>query len=181
MALGGGVDLSTADLYPAYVAQGNVKLPIDMHALLVNGDLSQNITLASNDLIVVPSSATENAFVFGAVGKPGLVQFEAGHLSLLQALSVADLDLPNYTSARLSDVRVIRSAGRDGEFIVVNADLILQGKAASFDLEPGDIVFVPPTPVASWNQVLDMLLPSLTTVADILNPFVSIRYLSVTH
>ncbi len=178
LALGGSVDLMNADLYQAYVAQGDVKLPVDMHALLVNGDLSQNITLASNDVIVIPSSATENAFVFGAVGKPGAVPFQGGHMSLLQSLSVAGLDLPNYTAAGLNNVHIIRSAGRTGEFIVVNAQAILDGKAGSFDLVPGDIVFVPPTSVASWNQVLNMLLPSLTTVADILNPFVSIKYLS---
>lgn len=41
LALGGSVNLSTADLYQAYVAQGKVKLPVDLHALLVNGDLTQ--------------------------------------------------------------------------------------------------------------------------------------------
>jgi polysaccharide export outer membrane protein len=178
LALGGSVDIANADLYQAYVAQGKIKLPVDLKALLVDGDLSQNITLASNDVIVIPSSASENAFVFGAVGKPGAIQFHSGELSLLQALSVASLDLPNYTAAGLSDVRIIRSQGRTGQFIVVNAMAILQGKAGSFDLVPGDIVFVPPTAIATWNQVLDMIIPSLQTVSDTLAPFVSIKYLT---
>ncbi len=71
LALGGSVDLNSADLYQAYVAQGNVKLPVDLYQLLVEGDMSQNIMLASGDAIVVPSSAAERAFVMGAVGQPG--------------------------------------------------------------------------------------------------------------
>jgi polysaccharide export outer membrane protein len=53
----------------------------------------------------------------------------------------------------------------------------LNGQAASFSLRPGDIVFVPPSPVASWNQALSELTPSLLAVSDVINPFVSIKYL----
>jgi polysaccharide export outer membrane protein len=176
-ALGGSVDIAGADLYQAYVAQGNTKLPIDLYALLVQGDMSQNIPLASGDIIVVPTDANENAFVFGAVTKPGAVPFNEGSLSLLQALSESGLDLPSLTDAELSNVHIIRAGGRSAEFIVVNATMIMNGQAESFDLRPGDIVFVPPTPVATWNQVLTELLPSLQTVSAVLNPFVSIKYL----
>jgi polysaccharide biosynthesis/export protein len=177
LALGGSVDIANADLYQAYVAQGAVKLPVDLYALLLNGDLSQNIILASGDAIVVPSSVSENAFVFGAVGSPGPVRFLPGGLSLLQALSSAGLNLANYTNARLSRVHIIRSNGRSGQFLIVDANMILNGEATSFALEPGDIVFVPPTDVATWNQVLSQLIPSLQAVSDVLNPFVSIKFL----
>jgi len=178
LALGGSVDLPNADLYQAYVAQGSVKLPVDLHALLVEGDLSQNITLAPGDVIVIPSSSTEDAFIFGSVLKPGPVPFGAGHLDLLQALSASGLDLPNYENARLERIHIIRAHGQSAEFIVVNADLILKGEAAPFALEPGDIVFVPPTPIASWNAVLNQILPSLSTISGVLNPFVQIKFLN---
>jgi polysaccharide export outer membrane protein len=178
LALGGSVDLPNADLYQAYVAQGPVKLPVDLYSLLLDGDLSQNIPLASGDAIVIPSSTTENAYVFGAVGAPGAVRFQSGGLSLLQALSSSGMNLASLTDARLSRVHIIRSHGRSGEFLIVDATMIMNGQAASFALEPGDIVFVPPTPLATWNQVLSEIIPSLQTVSDTLNPFVSIKYLS---
>jgi polysaccharide biosynthesis/export protein len=178
LALGGSVNMPQADLYQAYVAQGAVKLPVDLYALLVQGDLSQNVPLAAGDTIVVPSSVNENAFVFGAVSKPGAVAFQSGGLSLLQALSAAGLDLPTYTQARLSAVHIIRARGRSASFMIVDANQVLEGKAAPFPLVPGDIVFVPPTPFASWNQVLQLLLPSLETIGNILNPFVQIKFLS---
>lgn len=177
LALGGSVDIANADLYQAYVAQGSTKLPVDLHALLIDGDLSQNISLASGDAIVVPSSVSENAFVFGAVGKPGPIQFQSGSLSILQALASAGMDLTNYANAKLSRVHVIRAHGKSAEFFVVDARLILDGQASIFPLEPGDIIFVPPTEVATWNQVLGELLPSLQTVSGVLNPFVSLKYL----
>ncbi len=177
LALGGSVDIPNADLYQAYVAQGATKLPVDLHALLVDGDLSQNILLKAGDAIVVPSSASENAFVFGAVGKPGAVPFQSGALSLLQALSVADMDLANYTDARLSRIHIIRAHGRSANFMIVDARAIMDGEALPFNLRPGDIIFVPPTEIATWNQVLTQLLPSLQTISDVLNPFVSIKYL----
>jgi len=177
LALGGTVDLVNADLYQAYVAQGDVKLPVDLYALLVDGDLSQNIALAPGDTIVIPSSQNENVYLFGAVGKPGAVQFVNGALSLLQALASAGLDLTNYTDAQMSRIHIIRAHGQSAEFMIVDARAILEGQAAPFALVPGDIVFVPPTPVASWNQVLAQILPSLQVISGALNPFVSIAYL----
>lgn len=178
LALGGTVNLPTADLYEAYVAQGNVKLPVDLYSLLVNGDLTQNIPLASGDAIVIPSSASEFAYIFGAVGKPGPEQFVSGSLSLLQALAGAGLDLTNYTEAQMSRIHIIRARATSAQFMIVDAAMIMRGQAASFALEPGDIVFVPPTAVASWNQVLEQILPSLQVISGVLNPFVQIRYLA---
>ncbi|MDD2777250.1 MAG: polysaccharide biosynthesis/export family protein [Sideroxydans sp.] len=177
LSLGGSLDTANADLYQAYVAQGTRKLPIDLHSLLEEGDTAQNIRLASGDTIVVPPDSDEKAFVFGAVSKPGAVPFEAGSLSLLQALSAAGFNLSDYTSARLSQVRVIRSRGGREEFDIVNASKILKGEAMPFELKPGDIVFLPPTDIATWNDALNKLIPSLTTISGILNPFVMVKFL----
>lgn len=177
MALGGSVNLQQADLRGAYVVQDGQKLPVNFHKLVLSGDLQQNIPLQSGDTIVVPSISTMQAYVFGAVLKPGPVPFVNGRLSLLQALADAGMNTTNLTTARLSDVRVIRSEGATGTFYVINAERILHGKAAPFFLKSGDIVFVPQTMVSSWNQALLLLLPSLQTINGLLNPFVSIKFL----
>ena len=177
LALGGSVNIANADLYQAYVMQGSTKLPVDLYALLIEGDLSQDDLLAPGDTIVIPSSANEDAFVFGAVGKPGAVPFQSGGLSLLQGLSMAGMDLANYTDARLSQIHIIRTHGRSAQFMIVDAKAIMDGQAFPFALRPGDVIFVPPTGVATWNQVLSQLLPSLQTISGVLNPFVTIKYL----
>lgn len=178
LALGGSVDLSKADLYQAYVAQGSVKLPVDLHSLLVDGDLSQNITLTPGDAIVIPSAENEDVYIMGAVAKPGAVAFSNGNLSLLQALSESGFDLNSYSQAQLSNIHVLRSHGNSAQFIIVDGRAILNGTASMFSLQPGDVVFVPPTGIATWNQILNMALPSLQTISSVLSPFVQITYLS---
>lgn len=178
LSLGGSINVANADLRQAYVTADGEKLPVDLRALLVDGDMSQNIMLSPGATIVIPPAADEKAFVFGSVTKPGAISFEGGSLTLLQALSEAGMDLPSYSSAALGQVRVIRSEGAHADFLVVNARKIMQGKATPFPLQPGDIIFVGPNAVGTWNEALNMLLPSLSTVSGLLNPFVSIKYLS---
>jgi len=93
-------------------------------------------------------------------------------------LAGAGLDLTNYTDAQMSRIHIIRARATSAQFMIVDAAMIMRGQAASFALEPGDIVFVPPTAVASWNQVLEQILPSLQVISGVLNPFVQIRYLA---
>ena len=177
MALGGSVNLAQADLRGAYVVQGGRKLPVNFHKLVLAGDLRQNIPLETGDTVLIPSVTTMRAYVFGAVNKAGSVPFVGGRLSLLQALSDAGMNTTNLTNARLSDIRIIRSEGATGQFYVVDARRILEGKAAPFYLKSGDIVFVPQTAVSSWNQAIQLLLPSLEAISQLLNPFVSIKFL----
>ncbi len=177
MAAAGSVSLAQANLRSAYVIQDNRKLPIDFNGLLVHGDMSQDIMLQTGDTVFVPSNANMLAFVLGSVAKPGPVPFVDGHLSLLAALSAAGLDTNHLTTAQLRDVRVIRSEGPAGELYVVDAQSITEGKAAPFPLEAGDIVYVPQNGVSSWNQALQLIIPSLQAFSDLLNPFVSAKYL----
>lgn len=177
MALGGSMDLAKSDLRGAYVVQDGRKLPVNFHELIMAGDLQQNIPLQSGDTVLIPSVSTMQAYVFGAVKKPGPVPFVDGRLSLLQAISDAGMDTTSLTNARLSDIRIIRSEGASGQFYVVDARRILEGKAAPFYLKSGDIVFIPQTDISSWNQAIQLILPSLQAIGAILNPFVSIKFL----
>ena len=182
LSLGGSVLMERASLRSAYVARGNTRLPINFYELIREGDLSQNIALASGDVILIPDSASEQAFVFGGVAGSnpggGPVAFVNGRLSLLQALSSVGFGVRERTSGLLSETRVIRSRGAKGFLYEVNAELILEGKAAPFELEPGDVVFVPNTAIADWNQALEQILPTLQTVSGLLTPFVQIKFLS---
>lgn len=182
LSLGGSVMMERASLRSGYLARKGKRLPIDFLRLVREGDLTQNVKLQSGDLIMVPDNASEQAFVFGgSVGSNptgGAVQFVNGRLSLIQALARAGFGFRERVQGRLSEVRIIRSQGDRGELFVVDAERILAGEAASFELVPGDVVFVPTTALTDWNQALEQLLPSLQTVSGLLTPFVQIKYLS---
>jgi polysaccharide export outer membrane protein len=117
----------------------------------------------------------------GAAGsnpKGGTVSFANGQLSLLQALAQVGFGTTEHVQGKLSETVVIRSEADRGELFVIDATRLLAGEAADFQLAPGDVVYVPPTWVTSWNQVLSQLLPTLQTISGVLAPFVQIKYLS---
>jgi len=182
LSLGGSIMMDHADLYRAYVARGDKRLPVNLRRLLRDGDMRQNIHLRTGDAIVVPDNTSEQAFVFaGAAGsnaRGGAVPFINDHLDILQALAQSGIGFRDMAQGKLAEVRVIRSEADRGQFFVLNVEKILRGEAASFLLLPGDIVFVPQGGVTNWNEALLQLLPTLQTIGALLNPFVQIKYLS---
>jgi polysaccharide export outer membrane protein len=185
MSLGGSIQLEKASLRGAYVARNSKRLPINFRRLLHEGDLKHDIRLRSGDVIVVPDNSVDQVFVFaGAAGtntRGGAVPFHNGRLDLIQALAQAGFGFRDRAQGRLSKTHVLRSEGEHAELFVVNANSILDGEAAPFELAPGDVVFVPARGTTTWNQVLEQLLPTLQTVAGLLTPFVQIRYLQSTY
>jgi polysaccharide biosynthesis/export protein len=182
LSLGGSVTLGQASLRSAYIAREGKRLPVNFYRLIREADLSQNIRLRTGDVILVPDNATERAYIFGGANgsnpKGGVVSFVDGRLSLLQALAQVGFGTTERSQGKLSETYVIRSEADRGELFIVDAERILKGEAASFELAPGDVVYVPPTWVTSWNQVLAQIIPSLTAISGVLTPFVQIKYLS---
>jgi len=175
LALGGGM-LDTANLRSARLIRNGLTAPVDIYQLLSEGETRQNIWLKPGDTIYVPDDKNQNVFVFGAVAKPGPVPMPNGRLSLSQALASAGL---GETRGNTEYVRIIRSlSATRGELIVVDQNKILRGQSLPFALTEGDIVYVPRSAVGNWNQAIQELLPSLQAFSAILQPFVSIKYLS---
>jgi polysaccharide export outer membrane protein len=184
MALGGSVNLDKASLRSAYIARAGKRLPINVRKLFRDGDLQQNIRLRTGDVVVVPDNTAEQAFVFGGAGnqgggpaKGGAVPFRNGRLDIMQALSQAGFGYRERAQGDFSSTRVIRSEGDRGELFVVDVERIMDGEAATFWLQPGDVVIVPQNGVVTWNLLMEQLLPTLQAVAGVLNPFVQIKYL----
>lgn len=182
LSLGGSVQLDKASLRSAYVARKGKRLPINFYRLIREGDLTQDIRLRSGDVVLVPDNTNERAYVFGGASgsnpRGGSVSFVNGRLTLLQALAQVGFGTTEHVQGKLSETYVIRSEADRGEIFKIDATRLLQGEAADFELAPGDVVYVPPTWVTSWNQVLSQLLPTLQTISGVLAPFVQIKYLS---
>jgi polysaccharide export outer membrane protein len=182
LSLGGSVQFERASLRSAYVARAGRRLPINFQRLIREGDLNQNIVLEPGDVVLVPDNAHEQAFVFGGAPgsnpRGGVVPFVNGRLSLLQALAQVGFGQREHFQGKLSDTVVIRSESDRGELFVVDAERILEGEAASFELAPGDVVYVPSTAITDFNQALEQLLPTLHTISGLLTPFVQIKFLS---
>jgi polysaccharide biosynthesis/export protein len=182
IALGGGIMLDKASLRGAYLARGRKRLPVNFRRLLHEGDMSQNVVLRTGDVILVPDNSSDQAYVFAGVtmgaSRVSPVPFLHGRLSIIQALAHAGFAFEDRALGKLGRVRVIRGEGDRGEIFTVNVAGILKGKAAPFQLIPGDVVYVPTRGIAKFNLALDQLTAPAAAVSQALNPYVQLKFLT---
>jgi len=142
LALAGGVTPG-ADLTLCYVARGNRRLDADFRKLVMQGDLSQNIILKPEDVVVVPTSPKNAVFVMGEVRNPGTIPLEPeGGYTILQLLARAG----GFSQfAKPSRTVIIREEGSGKQIIPVDVQKIIDNPQGAKDvvLKPGDVVFVP--------------------------------------
>jgi len=142
LALAGGVTPG-ADLTLGYVARGNRRLDADFRTLVMQGDLSQNIILKPEDVVVVPTSPKNAVFVMGEVRNPGTIPLEPeGGYTILQLLARAG----GFSQfAKPSRTVIIREEGSGKQIIPVDVQKIIDNPQGAKDvvLKPGDVVFVP--------------------------------------
>lgn len=175
LALGNGFD-ATANLKGARLSRDGKILPVDLYDLLQHGDARQNVWLKGGDSIYIPDNKNRQVFIFGAVKKPGAVPMPPGGMNLAQAIAAAELRDIGFD---FRHVRIIRSHSTTrGELLVVDYDRVLRGEALPIQLAEGDIIYVPKSRFGNWNDAIAEMLPSLQAVSAILQPFVSIKFLS---
>lgn len=112
---------------------------IDLGQLLSKGNMSLNIPLQKEDVVLVPLPAS--VMVFGEVKNPGAISL-SNHTTLVEAISKAG----GFTNiAASSRVRIVRTVEGIEKTMRVNvADLIKGGgRSQNIVLEPDDIVVVP--------------------------------------
>ena len=180
LALGKGVKLATANLRRAFVARGNKKLPINLYALLKEGDLSQDIPLKNRDIIFIPDNTNELAYVIGEVqGLPNgrTVHFINGKLTLLHALSSTGYTIAQDEFGDLSNVHIVRPEADRVQYFIVDVAKILNGESLPFELVPGDIIYVAKSKLGSFNMLLKKLNPFFSFLNNTLSPALSHRNL----
>ena len=167
----------SADLRGARLIRGRRTLPVDIYGLLREGELQQNLWLRADDTVYVPDERDQQVFVLGDVGQPGPVPMINGRLTLTQALAAAG----NFkrTGSDLHQVRIIRSiTPTRGELLLVDLQRILRGEALPFQLNSGDVVYIPRDQLGDWNDSIRELIPTLSLVSHLLTPFVQVKFLS---
>jgi len=171
-ALGAGRGLSmNAYTRGARLIRADQIVAVDIHALLNQGHLDQNVWLEPNDTVFVPNQTDLRIFVLGAVEQPGAQEFSNAALTLGEA--IARSGGPRRGEAQLHQVRVIRAHSPvSGELFVVDFTRILEGEAMDMALQPGDIVYMPVNGIGGWNDVVEAISPTILLFSRALDPFV---------
>ena len=132
---------------------------IDLRDLLQRGNIALNARLQNNDIIFVPESKDESAYVMGEVQKPGIIALK-NEITVLDAVMASGGFM---RTANLQKMYVIRSDGKTSRVIPVDVEkLIKRGDASdNFILKDNDVVYVNPTRMAKFNYLLEDLTPGV--------------------
>lgn len=150
-----------ANLFMSYVIREGCPLPIDLHRLINEGDMCQNIVMRGGDKIYVANPADSTVMLMGEVRNPRAVNLPYGYISLREALVMAG-GIP-YTGDK-KHIQVIRGNLPCPKIYVLSWEHIVHLPNDSLLLMPGDTVYVTETPITQWNRFIDQLLPSFNGV-----------------
>ena len=147
-----------ANLFMSYVVREGKPLPIDLHQLINQGDMCQNIVMRGGDKIFIANPADATVMMMGEVGEPKALPLPYGSLSLREALVMAR-GIP-FTGDR-EHIQVIRGNLQCPKIYVLSWRHIIHLPNDSLLLMPGDTVYVTAKPITEWNQFISQLFPSL--------------------
>ena len=126
-----------ADLAASYVNRSDLIIPVDLKALMMNGDLAQNILLMPEDKIIIPAALKEITLL-GEFGGPGRYKVNidttlANVLSIGRGINRETADL------------YMAFVARNKQILPVNLKRLLDyaDMSQNIIMEDGDIVFIP--------------------------------------
>jgi protein involved in polysaccharide export with SLBB domain len=139
-----------ADLGRSFLMRGSERMPVDMEALFLHGDMKQNIPVQPNDYLYFPSANSNEIYVLGDVKMQG-TQGLLAHTSVHSAIAQAGGFTPKAYTRR---VLVVRGSLDKPEAFTVNMDDILNARQKGFRLQPKDIVYIADKPWARAEELL---------------------------
>ena len=148
---------TNANLFKSYLVRDGKPLPIDMHRLIKEGDMSQNVVMRGGDKIYVANAMASNVMVMGEVGIAKVIPVPTGSISLREALAAAG-GIP-FTGNR-NCIQVIRGSVLNPKIYRLSWNHVAFLPNDSLLLMPGDTVFISETPITKWNRFINQLLPS---------------------
>lgn len=146
-----------ANWFMSYVMRNGCPLPIDLHQLINEGDMCQNIVMRGGDKIFIANPNDATVMLMGELRNPRAVSLPYGFMSLREALVSAG-GIPFTGDKR--HIQVIRGNLQCPKIYVLAWEHIIHLPNDSLLLMPGDTVYVSETPITQWNRFIEQLLPS---------------------
>jgi len=128
------------DFKKAYVLRNGKKIKEDFTRLFINGEVSEDILIESNDAIFIPQLPDSNIYVLGAVTAPRSIEFREG-MTVMESI----LECGGFTRFAKQNSTVIyrKENGKDITIEVKAKDLVNDADLSqNIKLKPGDYVIV---------------------------------------
>ena len=161
-----------AALQQTVLQRNGERIDIDLEALLVRGDYSQNYVLEPDDHLFFFAERYNTAYVLSPRGSLQAINLSRGDFSLANALSASSVLGVGYDWSRMVVFRqpLLTNDQSEERAKIFRFD-ISQGArfvlAQSFYLEPNDIIWVPPTSLGTWNDIIRLFVPTLNAAEDV--------------
>ncbi|MCB9640030.1 MAG: polysaccharide biosynthesis/export family protein [Myxococcales bacterium] len=161
LAMAGGVRLvvdevqgkQSADLEKSFVRRGEQLITPDISSLL-RGSLHEDIWILPGDHVFVPARERMQYIILGEVSKPGRV-VSLRRLHLFELIATVG----GMKESAGPDLILIKGSIAKPTAYRVPYRAILAGKAQAPWLEPGDVLYVPPSDLASFERVMRRIMP----------------------
>jgi len=132
------------------------------------GNKYHNVLLQSGDVINVPLGNDRKVFVLGEVASSQTLPMGRNGLTLAEAISnVGGLNERQSNATGVFVIRRAEQASADSDHLIDLYQLNLKDATAlvladSFALNNRDLVYVTAAPLARWNRVVSLLVPSFS-------------------
>jgi len=178
LSLAGGLptDQTKSFLSRCMIVRGDsMVMWIDLKELLERGNMALNARLQNGDVIFIPQSEDQLAYVLGEVKIPGVLALRS-EMTLLDA--VMSSGGPG-KGANLREVFLVRTSQGKGAVEKIDLSAII-GKGdfrKNYALRDGDLVYVPETGLSKLNYFATQIQPFFSIIGMITNSAASIGFL----
>ena len=149
-----------ANLRSAYLSRQGRLVPVDFVDLLYEGNMKHNIPVQIGDFIYIPSSGEVPVYVTGEFNRPTSMPF-VGKPTLLEAVGeAAGFNI----RANKKQIVIVRGGMVKPDLIYYNYFDVISGKVNNPHLEPGDIVYAPPTTITKVERLSAQIIPFLNSI-----------------
>ncbi|WP_042261871.1 polysaccharide biosynthesis/export family protein [Paraburkholderia heleia] len=161
---GGTTD--NADINRVRLTRNGKLYILDANRMLDGGDSTQNVLLQNGDVINIPDRSDSRVFVMGEVKTPLQTNLIRGNLTIADALTQAGGILDTDANPRqIFVMRGMKDNPTQPEIYrldMTKPDAIML--SSQFQLKPLDVVYVGTAASATFNRVLQQVLPTIQTV-----------------
>ena len=153
IARAGGLLEGPVNLTHCAVIRGRNRVAwIDLPSLMSGQELSLNLRLKAEDVVLIPEDGDLPVYVLGHVMKPGAFRWTRG-MTVIDAIAQAGGVTRDSNSSQIALVR----PSTNRRVILAHDDILAPINAVNAGLERGDIIYVPSNILADIGYVLDKL------------------------
>jgi len=178
LSLAGGLptDQTKSFLSRCMIVRGDsIVMWIDLKELLERGNMGLNARLQNGDVIFIPQSEDQLAYVLGEVKTPGVVALRS-EMTLLDVLMTAGGPTRD---ANTRDIFLVRtSEGKGAVQRISLSDIAAKGDfRKNYSLRDGDLIYVPQTGISKLSYFATQLQPFFTILGLTTSTVSSIGFL----